>query len=95
MTSASQRFNTALNNSARAKQERRKEGARAGLFASKLFAPTPAPDPCAPNRPTAINSNEKCKKVSSFFLMGSLQDRPVSLLRLRDAQGKIPGKPAS
>jgi hypothetical protein len=63
--------------------ERKGAGARLSLLTLRA-------DPCAPNQPTAINSKEKCKKVHSFFLMGSLRDRQVSLLPLSDAQGKIP-----
>ena len=94
MTSASQRFNTALNNSARAKQEGRKEGARARLFASNSWRrplrPTPAPRTNLWSTPT-INSKEKCKKVSLFFLMGAQGTGQSRNICLRHTQGRFLG----
>jgi hypothetical protein len=66
-----------------------KKGARARLSLLNSLRRPLRPTPAPRTKPTAINSNEKCKKMSSFFLMGSLGDRPVNSFSVRGAQASI------
>jgi hypothetical protein len=61
---------------ARAEQERRKGPPFASNSSRRPLRQTPAPRTNLRPTPT-INSKEKCKKVSSFFLMGRPGDRQV------------------